>query len=49
MNYFSDSNIDFDFFLKMAMPPLNIPFRNLNATPLLEGKEKTTMYSYFPN
>ena len=40
MNYFSDSNIDFDFFLKMAMPPLNIPFRNLNAAPLLEGKEK---------
>ena len=38
MNYFSDSNIDFDFFLKMAMPPLNIPFRNLNAAPLLEVK-----------
>lgn len=49
MNYFSDSNIDFDFFLKMAMPPPNIPFRNLNAAPLLEGKEKTTMYSYFPS
>ena len=40
MNYFSDSNLDFDFFLKMALPPLNIPFRNLNAAPLLEGKEK---------
>lgn len=48
MNYFSDSNIDFDFFLKMAMPPLNIPFRNLNATPLLEGKEKNDYVQLLP-
>ena len=48
MNYFSDSNIDFDFFLKMAMPPLNIPFRNLNAAPLLEGKEKNDYVQLLP-
>ena len=48
MNYFSDSNIDFDFFLKMAMPPLIIPFRNLNAAPLLEGKEKNDYVQLLP-
>ena len=48
MNSFSDSTIDFDFFLQMAMPPLNIPCRNLNAAPLLEGKEKNDYVQLLP-
>lgn len=40
MNYFLDSNIDFDFFFKMVMFFFNILFRNLNVVLLLEGKEK---------
>ena len=44
MNYFSDSNIDFDFFLKMAMPPLNIPFRNFECRTAIRRKTKKIDY-----
>ncbi|MDE5678430.1 TonB-dependent receptor [Phocaeicola sp.] len=48
MNYFSDSHIDFDFFLKMATPPFQIPFKELKALPLLKGKEKNDYVQLLP-
>lgn len=46
MNYTSSSNIDFDFTVKMG--PMELPFKELVASPLLTGKEKNDYWQLLP-
>lgn len=46
MNYRSSSDIDFDFLVKMG--PMEMPFKELVASPLLEGKESNDYWQLLP-
>ncbi|MGL5272474.1 MAG: TonB-dependent receptor, partial [Phocaeicola sp.] len=46
MKYRSNSDIDFDFSVKAG--PMEIPFKDLLASPLLEGKEKNEYWQLLP-
>ncbi|MGL4851052.1 MAG: TonB-dependent receptor [Phocaeicola sp.] len=46
MNYRSNSDINFDFLVKMG--PMEMPFKDLTASPLLEGKEKNEYWQLLP-
>ncbi|MGL5937670.1 MAG: TonB-dependent receptor [Phocaeicola sp.] len=47
MSYRSNSDIKFDFLIKMG-PTIQIPFKDLVASPLLEGKIKNDYWQLLP-